>query len=180
MRAAVLSIVLSLTASVVAQTFADDTIAKVKANLASSAQESWELGTRAQTLLELDAPEFSVFHEDSLPPKFSGQAPAGIRDVLTIASNAVSRLPEDSTPRPLDGGAGGDPPSLGIAVLLAHASNPANASRYLQAAENQLAFVLNDLPRSSAGAISHRAEEVQLWSDFVYMVRRSQRVLRYT
>jgi rhamnogalacturonyl hydrolase YesR len=41
---------------------------------------------------------------------------------------------------------------------------------YAQAAADQLTFLLSEAPKTSPGAISHRADEVQLWSDFIYMV----------
>lgn len=130
---------------------------------------SWELGTRAQAILELDAPQLSVFAAHSIPASFSQANATALADIVAIADGAVSKLPADDTPRPLDSGAGGDPPSMGIAVLLASATAGPNATRYSQAAQNQLAFVLSSLPRAPDGAISHRAEQVQLWADFVYM-----------
>ncbi|KZW02485.1 glycoside hydrolase family 105 protein [Exidia glandulosa HHB12029] len=168
MRSAIVSCAL-IAGVVVAQQLTDDTVAKVKANLATAAKQSWELGTRAQALLELDNSPLSVFTPGSIPPPFSKANTTALQDVLSIAQNAVSKLNKDNTPRPLDAGAGGDPPSMGIAVLLANASGGANATDYAQAAQNQLAFVLDKLPRSSDGAISHRAEQVQLWADFIYM-----------
>ncbi|EJD47722.1 Six-hairpin glycosidase [Auricularia subglabra TFB-10046 SS5] len=160
--------VLPWTLLVLGQEFNDETIAKVKANLATAAKQSWELGTRAQALLELDAPQYSVFNEGSIPPPAKVADDAALADVLAIASNAVAELPRDNTPRPLDSGAGGDPPSMGIAVLLANATGGPNATQYAQAAQNQLDFVLR-LPRSHDGAISHRVEQTQLWADFIYM-----------
>ncbi|OBZ73000.1 hypothetical protein A0H81_07148 [Grifola frondosa] len=41
---------------------------------------------------------------------------------------------------------------------------------YAGAARDQLNYLLQDVPRTTDGAISHRVEQVQLWSDFVYMV----------
>jgi rhamnogalacturonyl hydrolase YesR len=42
---------------------------------------------------------------------------------------------------------------------------------YAGAAQDQLDFLLSDkVPKTDDGAISHRVDELQLWSDFVYMV----------
>lgn len=66
-------------------------------------------------------------------------------------------------------GSAGDPASIGVAVILANYTNAPGAN-WAPAAAKQLDFLLNHTPRSVDGAISHRTEYVQLWSDFVYMV----------
>ena len=38
-----------------------------------------------------------------------------------------------------------------------------NDHRFSSAASDQLAYLLNAAPRTEDGAISHRAEQVQLW-----------------
>ncbi|EJD46957.1 glycoside hydrolase family 105 protein [Auricularia subglabra TFB-10046 SS5] len=158
------------------QEFSDDAIAKVKARLETAAKQSWELGTRAQALLELDSPRFSVFAKSSIPPpKPKKDDATNIADVIQIATNAVDAIPHDDSPKPLVIGtniAGGDPPSMGVAVLLASTTGAKEFSKetYTQAAQNQLDFVLHKIPQTPDGAISHRVEQVQLWDDFVYMV----------
>ena len=51
-----------------------------------------------------------------------------------------------------------------MAVLLANwtRTNVSDQS-FSEAAQGQLTYLLNDAPRTSDGAISHRADEVQLW-----------------
>jgi len=62
--------------------------------------------------------------------------------------------------------AAGDPSSLGIPALLISTSDHS----YLTAARRQASFLLSHIPRTSKGAISHRYDVAEAWSDFVYMV----------
>jgi hypothetical protein len=62
--------------------------------------------------------------------------------------------------------AAGDPASLGIPALLIGTSN----HDYYTAACRQATFLLTSVPRTSKGAISHRYDVAEAWSDFVYMV----------
>lgn len=62
-------------------------------------------------------------------------------------------------------GAAGDPASLGTsAILIGQTDND-----FLEAADRQVQHLLNDVPRWSNGAISHRESVAELWADFVYM-----------
>ncbi|KAI0034814.1 Six-hairpin glycosidase-like protein, partial [Vararia minispora EC-137] len=161
-----------------AQSLSDAQVAAVKQNLATGATKSWELGTRAQALLELDAPAFSVVNASTaVPPAtpLNASANASLVDVLTIARNAVVALPSgfasNASGQPLiDGnGSAGDPASLGVAVLLANWTGLQGAD-YAGAAAAQMRYLLDTVPKTTDGAISHRVSEVQLWSDSVYMV----------
>ncbi|KAJ7449823.1 Six-hairpin glycosidase-like protein [Mycena latifolia] len=151
-------------------------VSTVTARLAEGALQSWELGTRAQALLELNVPNFSVFSSTGLPPPTSvpSNTTSAIAPVFSIAHNVVSALKNTSVPQALipGDGAAGDPASIGVAVLLANwtGQGAADGLDYAAAAQSQLDYLLNDVPRSSDGAISHRAAQVQLWSDSVYMV----------
>jgi rhamnogalacturonyl hydrolase YesR len=58
---------------------------------------------------------------------------------------------------------------LGVAMLLANFSG-ATGGDYNTAIQQQLDYLLTKAPRHTDGAISHRIEQVQLWSDNVYMV----------
>lgn len=59
---------------------------------------------------------------------------------------------------------------IGVAVLLRNWTLPYyGTSPYATAASEQLDYLLNVAPRAPNGAISHRASQVQLWSDFIYM-----------
>ena len=59
---------------------------------------------------------------------------------------------------------------IGVAVLLRNRTLPYNGtSPYATAASEQLDYLLHVAPRAPNGAISHRASQAQLWSDFIYM-----------
>lgn len=62
--------------------------------------------------------------------------------------------------------AAGDPASLGIPALLIGTFN----HDYHTAACRQANLLLTRVPRTSKGAISHRYDVAEAWSDFVYMV----------
>lgn len=61
----------------------------------------------------------------------------------------------------------GDPASLGVSAILLGQSDSAT---YSAAATRQVNELLNNVPRHSNNAISHRYDAVMLWSDSVYMV----------
>ncbi|KAH9013651.1 glycoside hydrolase family 105 protein [Lactarius deliciosus] len=150
----------------------------VKQLLAEGATHSWELGVRAQALLELSAPSFSVLTPSVLlpPPSSPGSSVNDtLADVFTIARNAVAVLPpppSNGTGQPLvlGDGSAGDPASIGIAVLIANWTG-LGGKNYSAAATAQLEYLFGPrVPKTENGAISHRVSEVQLWSDSVYMV----------
>ncbi|KAI0660119.1 Six-hairpin glycosidase-like protein [Cubamyces menziesii] len=159
-----------------AQTLTDDQLDAVKARLAEGATHSWEIGTRAEALIEDGTPTYSVLNNTSLPPP-QGQAPSSLDEVISVARSVVeARAASDvQGPQPLmdaSGGAAGDPPSIGVAVLLANwtGAGAQDGHNYAGAAADQLEYLLEKVPKTNDGAISHRIEQVQLWSDFVYMV----------
>ncbi|KAI0067410.1 hypothetical protein BV25DRAFT_1819734 [Artomyces pyxidatus] len=165
--------------STVSQTLSDDQVALVKQRLAEGATHSWELGTRAQALLELDAPSFSVLTSGApVPPPTSlnSSATASLSDVFSIAQKVVSGLSNISSSsgvgQPLVNGDGsaGDPASIGVAVLLANWTG-VGGDDYAGAAQDQIEYLFgSSVPKTPDGAISHRVSQVQLWSDSVYMV----------
>ncbi|KAG8706554.1 hypothetical protein FRC09_002351 [Ceratobasidium sp. 395] len=140
-------------------------VALVKQRLAESAKLSWELGVRSQTLLELDTPSYSVFSEKFPPPR---DAPDSLSDVIGMAQQIVQSKKGGQLPL-MDDGSAADPASNGIGVLIANWTG-ASGGNFGQAAADQLTYLLTVAPKSSTGAISHRSDEVQLWSDFIYMV----------
>ncbi|KAJ8087296.1 hypothetical protein PM082_006126 [Marasmius tenuissimus] len=172
-RRLVLLMTLAVTAS--SQDLSEAQVSSVKARLADGAKASWELGTRAEALLEHDAPNFSVFRSP-IPPSQSvpSDTQSSIEPVLSIARNTVSGRSSSNGniqgPQPLmKDGSAADPASIGVAVLLANWTKQGGQD-YAGAAKDQLDYLYQKVPRSSEGAISHRTEDVQLWSDFVYMV----------
>lgn len=133
---------------------------------------SWEIGTRAEALLELDTPNASVFNNtNSIPaPASAGITSAYLTPVISIAKSTVQArkaggaLVSDDT-------SVADPASIGVAVLLANLTVGSDTTtNYAQAASDQLNYLLHTAPRAPDGAISHRTDSVQLWSDFIYMV----------
>lgn len=162
--------------SVHAQALTEEQINQVKARLAEGAKQSWELGTRAQALIEYDTPTYSVLNDSSLPPSQSNP-PDSLSEVFTIVKEVVGNRSRSNGflqgPQPLiQDGSAADPASVGFAVLLANWTGRSSSDEldYAGAAQDQLDFLLNQVPRTDDGAISHRVSEVQLWSDFVYMV----------
>ena len=123
-----------------------DQLNSVKTRLAQGAKQSWELGTRAQALTELDTPAFSVLTTNaSIPPSTS--APDSLDEVLDIAHDAVASRPMSSSgPQPLfANSAAGDPPSVGVPVLIANwtGRGQQDSLDYAGAAKDQLDFLFN-------------------------------------
>ncbi|EJD00570.1 uncharacterized protein FOMMEDRAFT_112116 [Fomitiporia mediterranea MF3/22] len=156
----------------------DAQIATVVQRLADGAKESWELGTRQQALIELNTPTFSVLNDTSVPPPSS--APDSLSTVLNIIAAVIenktttasaSNLSSPQSFFPGDGSAA-DPASNGVAALVANWTGKNNGSiNYGQAAVDQTNYLWSSaVPKTEDGAISHRVSQVQLWSDFVYMV----------
>ncbi|KAH9965080.1 Six-hairpin glycosidase-like protein [Russula compacta] len=167
-----------LLATASSQGLTDAQINIIMQRLQEGATHSWELGTRAQALLELSAPSFSVLTPSvRLPPPSSlnASANASLADVFTIARNAVAALPlppSNGTGQPffLGDTSAGDPASVGTAILLANWTD-LGGEDYAGAAAAQVEYLFGPaVPKTSDGAISHRVSELQLWSDSVYMV----------
>ncbi|KAK4047085.1 hypothetical protein OIV83_005648 [Microbotryomycetes sp. JL201] len=126
------------------------------------------MGAHAQALLEFDYPRVGVYFESYVPVPSSHVA----QSVLDIATLALSQRQPGSLQIVPDGSAA-DPASLGVAVILSNYTSPEGQQTRQQmarAAQDQLEALLRDTPRTNDGAISHRVEEVSLWSDFMYMV----------
>lgn len=115
----------------------------------------------AQSLIEIDYPGLAIWSPVFSPSTRSPYPEA----VNAIASTIVAAKPANILPLIADG-AVGDPASLGIAVTLANFTLPSgtkNRSSYALAAQEQIHFLMDVAPRTSDGAISHRADMVQLW-----------------
>ncbi|KAI0253056.1 Six-hairpin glycosidase-like protein [Lactifluus subvellereus] len=168
----------------------------VRANAINISTHSWEIGTLAEALTEFEWPWLGVFAPGSIPPP-SGLEDDQAMDVLRIAEKVVAQKPANFLPL-IDGdGAVGDPasellhspPSLTVADA-SHAPAPAHTHAgigasvllrnwtlddndqsecFATAAAQQLEYLLHVAPRAPNGAISHRENQVQLWSDFIYM-----------
>jgi hypothetical protein len=128
----------------------------------------WEVGARVEALLELDYPSVSVFSSNPIPPNSTPQWPS-LSVLSPVISIAQSFLQNGAIPLLDANGSSGDPASLGISYLIAQWSDPSAAS-FKTAADLLLTNLLTVAKRAPNGAISQRTAEVQLWSDFMYMV----------
>ncbi|TFY55339.1 hypothetical protein EVG20_g9357 [Dentipellis fragilis] len=153
----------------------DSLVSKVRANAQNISTHSWEIGTLAEALTELEWPALSVFSPNSIPPPRKLPAHENANDVLQIAEQVVANKAPGSLPL-IDGdGAVGDPASIGSAVLLRNWTRPdLKDTSFSDAAAGQLQYLLEDAPRTPEGAISHRESQqtaslVDCRADFVYM-----------
>jgi hypothetical protein len=152
---------------------------------------SWELGTATQSLFEYEYPSFSVYGDNFLAPPKSLPKSADISKILKITDQVLLTRPPGVLSFMPDQAAG-DPPStslifqamrhppderiagLGVSMLFANwtVRSPAStgSSSYAAAIIDQLNYSLTRAPRAPNGAISHRVDQIQLWSDSVYML----------
>ncbi|PPR00481.1 hypothetical protein CVT24_004536 [Panaeolus cyanescens] len=133
-------------------------VTKVASTLPS---HSWEYGTATQMLLELYNPEFSVFGARPFP------VPSLDKDHVRAMEYAFRTIKLGTGYNALAAGEGssGDPASLGVGAVLLGKRN----ATYARAAKETVDGLLNDVPRFSNGAISHRFSVAELWADFMYM-----------
>jgi hypothetical protein len=126
----------------------------------NKASHSWEWGTAAEALLELYNPELSVFGHDPFPGGKIRKADSNIfalRYAKQFIITGGQVLVDDS--------AVGDPASLGVsAILLGQSDNV-----YLDASNRQADYILNEAPRWTNGAISHRPDVAEIWADNMAM-----------
>ncbi|KAH8109292.1 hypothetical protein DFH11DRAFT_1843284 [Phellopilus nigrolimitatus] len=136
---------------------------QIKGAMLASIRTSWEQGTAAGAILELDNPEYSVFADS--PFVNNGETPV---DALRLALSAAARQTSDGrlSQNISDGldGAALDGASSGSVTLLGKADYWRNAT------DRQLNFLLNGVPKTTAGAISMRIDSKQYWDDGVYMM----------
>ncbi|GAA5889729.1 hypothetical protein JCM6882_004302 [Rhodosporidiobolus microsporus] len=153
---------------------ANDTLQLVKQRLAESATDTWVAGTQLEALLELDYPTLSVFSDADYPPPTT-PVPT---EVDSVVSKWAAKRPSWTKELAYENnGAAADPAALGVGWLVAAAAEGAagdssTQSTYMSQVQQQVNYLLNSVPRTSDGAISHRpsSEAVQLWADFMYMV----------
>ncbi|POY75841.1 hypothetical protein BMF94_0922 [Rhodotorula taiwanensis] len=151
----------------------------IRSLLNQTADKSWEIGAHAEALTEFLYPDLSPFASAS-NSRFASPNPSVNPFpslVCDIAGNVISQQPWGQWQLIQDASAA-DPASVGPAVILANWTmgegqyatvGGRNQSGVGGAAEAQVWALLQQTPRASSGAISHRVESVQLWSDFIYM-----------
>ncbi|KIJ36672.1 hypothetical protein M422DRAFT_61143 [Sphaerobolus stellatus SS14] len=130
-------------------------------------RSSWEQGTAAVAITDVDDPEYSVFA--SSPFTNQGFPASTLRLAMSASVRQTSdgRLSQQINDA-LDGAAL-DGASAGSAVMLGSLTDSARKSFWLNSASAELNFVLTQAPRTSTGAISHRVDSKEYWSDGVFM-----------
>ena len=128
---------------------------------------SWEQGTAANGILEIDDEGYSVFARS--PFASHGQPTSTLQLALSAVVRQTSdgRLSENYdiniNAKPKDGSAL-DGASAGPAVLLGtFAPNPREQSYWEDAVDKELNYLLTQVPRTSTGALSHRTHTSQYW-----------------
>ncbi|CAE6479797.1 unnamed protein product [Rhizoctonia solani] len=155
------------------QLLSSSQLASVEARMLEQSKGSWELGTATQSLFEYEYPLFSVYGDNFVTPPKSLPKSVDISKILKITDQILLTRPPGVLSFMPDQAAG-DPPSLGVSMLFANwtvrSPSYTNSSNYANAIIDQLNYSLTRAPRAPNGAISHRADQVQLWSDSVYML----------
>jgi len=130
-------------------------IRKVLSLAQSLPSHSWEFGAGAEALLELHNPELSVFGPKPFP------VPASNNTQIRALSYAKSNIVLGTGYNALYSreGAAGDPASLGVSAVMLGKTE----SIYANAANQTVEGLLQDVPRFSNGAISHRVNVPELW-----------------
>ncbi|KAK5134776.1 hypothetical protein LTR08_006151 [Meristemomyces frigidus] len=124
---------------------------------------SWEIGTAAQAIGELVDPSKSVFGLNPFP---KDKAPPQGLHLDQALIWVYQKIRKDDATLFEDEYSVSDPAALGVAAVML-------GSRWAQfgdAATRQKEYLLDVAPRYSNGAISHRQEVAELWSDAVSMV----------
>ncbi|KAJ4293232.1 hypothetical protein N0V90_008514 [Kalmusia sp. IMI 367209] len=141
-----------------------EVILKVAAKAKELALHSWEYGTTAEALLELENPALSVFSKHPFP---EDKVPsARIEDVesLQYAKNHI--IAGSSRTLCKDNNSVADPASLGVFAILIGQSHP----ECLDAAHRQMEYLYEAPSYGNSKAISHRKDVEEVWADFIYMV----------
>ncbi|GAA5994052.1 hypothetical protein JCM5350_004660 [Sporobolomyces pararoseus] len=162
----------------------DQQVSGIEQLLNRTASYSWEIGTHMESLVEFSFPSLSVYSSDY--DKVSPSTSPLPTQVMGMVSYLISQNPPSTSQLQIvrDGSAA-DPVSIAPFYVLSNYTLeddqntlPTNDSRIQgarkptieEAVRNQVEAILQKTPRTSDGAISHRSESTELWSDFVYMV----------
>jgi rhamnogalacturonyl hydrolase YesR len=125
---------------------------------------SWEYGTGLEAMLELLEPERTVFALQPFPADKIQKLPLKRPQGFLWMQRHIRTKGEPTLYA--DNYTNSDPASLGVAALMLGQSS----TKTFQAATRQKDYLFNDAKRYSNGAISHRVEVAELWSDAVSMV----------
>ncbi|KAH7343911.1 hypothetical protein B0J17DRAFT_693554 [Rhizoctonia solani] len=142
-------------------------IKMVKSAMLASIRTSWEQGVAADSIAELEFPEYSVYGYDentmkpfSYPCPLSAQKRIPLQIIQFGLSAAVRQSPDGRLSQLINDaldGAALDGASAGLSVLVREYVKSSYSDYLGQAALGQLNYVLCAAPRTSKGAISHRA-----------------------
>ncbi len=139
-------------------------IAAAKRHAENLATHDWEIGTAGQAILELISPQKAVFSANPFP---NGKVPYNLikmdEALLYVFENV--RIWSEGETIVSNNYSVSDPASLGVsAVMIGQIWHG-----WAQAADEQKRYLLEKAPRHANGAISHRVEVAELWSDAVFM-----------
>lgn len=157
-------------------------------SLLTSQRASWEQGVTQSAILETYYPEWSVFKKGEAGKLYPARDTLGVKipaQLLSLAFHSIAsqdasgRLASVVTGDEVSGqGASQDSASCGEGVLIGawivegFTNNAPDTNGYWGgAAKRQLDYLQRNVSKSSNGALSQRAvaNQVQLWSDTVYM-----------
>lgn len=127
------------------------------------ATHSWEYGTAAEAIGELVDPDHSVFGREPFPDGHVPWQGLHMDQALIWVYQRIST--RNSTLFPGDTWGVSDPAALGVSAVMIGQ----RWKEYHAAAERQKDFLLQEAPRYINGAVSHRRDVAELWSDAVSM-----------
>ncbi|CAK3829077.1 ankyrin repeat [Lecanosticta acicola] len=129
-------------------------------------KRSWEIGYAYEGTQQIYNPDRSVFGRDPFPGGKLPKLALKMDEASLYIEKKINRT--EKTLFGEENGAISDPAALGVAAL--QFAQKKFTKGYVEAATRQKDFLLNEAPRHSNGAISHRSERVELWSDAIAMV----------
>jgi len=124
---------------------------------------SWEYGIGVEAMLELLDPDMTVFASEPFPADKIQKLPMKKPQSILWMQRHIRTKNEPTLYA--DDYSVSDPASLGVAAVMLGQKD----SKTFQAAMRQKDFLLKDAKRYSNGAISHRVEVAELWSDAISM-----------
>lgn len=158
-------------------TIYDAILPRMQTAMLGSQRGSWEQGAVAVALIELNNPMLSTFSNSfTFSPSIPESSAEFPMQVVQIARDAITRqAPDGRLSEELGGSIDGsalDSASVGEAVLLASFLLPdkGQAGYYRSRADAQLQFMFSSAcPKDANGVMSQRTEDLQYWSDAVFM-----------
>ncbi|KAG8770343.1 hypothetical protein FRC15_004121, partial [Serendipita sp. 397] len=135
-----------------AQSLTDAQVRTVRQRLADVATRSWELGTRAQVLIEFDSAAYDVLSPSCKLPPNSTNPPSSLDTPFSIVRPIVDQSTshaQSGNGSLMDDGSVADPASLGVTVLLANWTGAGNGADFGGAAQRELSYLLEKAPKTA-------------------------------